>query len=262
MEEMEAVQDTSVQEDTQQEDLFLESFDEGDTSEDEREYETSDVEEDVPAESVEEEKKDLTSITVNGKTVELSHSDLIAAAQKGMDYDRIRDELHRYRSEIGEAAKKSGMSVKEFINSAVEGFRAAQEEEIKQAYISEGYDDETAELLAQKDLQIKAKQKAETEEQAALEEQKTEDAKRQRDIERFLEINPNVSAEEIPEEVWADVNKGYTLTEAYLKYKVGKQDLELRAAQKNEENKARSAGSARTSKLPKQDAFLSEFLKD
>lgn len=264
MEEMETVQDTSVQE-TEEQDLFLDGLEDDNTSIEESEEKTTDEaadEEQTDEPTKSEEKPDVFSITVNGEKMELTNEELIAAAQKGMDYDRVKGELERYRSELGEAAKKSGMTVQDFIKSALDGFNAAQKEELRQSYIDKGYDEDTAELLAQKDLQLKAKEKAEEEQRAEEEQAKTEESKRKQDIERFLKANPNVNADEIPDEVWADVNQGYTLTESYLRYKVGQQELQLKAAQKNEENKQRSAGSAKTSKAPKQDAFLTELMRD
>ena len=150
------------------------------------------------------------------------------------------------------------MDVTEFINTALASINAVREEEAVQAYIDQGYDEDVARKLAEKDALIEAnaqpKEKEETPKQT--------ETLSQEDIDRFIAIRPNVDAKSIPDSVWESVRNGSSLTEAYLFYELEQKDAELKAAQKNNENKERSSGSAKTSKTQQEDTFLTELMKD
>ena len=262
------VQDTSVQ------DVFLEQFEDEseDTSADQNEVAEEHEERQDETDDQQKEKSDQQEtqpddestkheITVNGEKVYLTDDEFKIAAQKGMDYDRIRSDRERLKAEhakIIDAAKSANMDVTEFINTALASINAVREEEAVQAYIDQGYDEDVARKFAEKDALIEAnaqpKEKEETPKQT--------ETLSQEDIDRFVSIRPNVDAKSIPDSVWESVRNGSSLTEAYLFYELEQKDAELKAAQKNNENKERSSGSAKTSKTQQEDAFLAELMRE
>ncbi len=61
------------------------------------------------------------------------------------------------------------------------------------------------------------------------------------DIKRFREIFPDVAAEDIPEEVWADVAQGTSLAHAYALYCMNRDMLDRYAQDVNTRNSKRGA---------------------
>ena len=152
------VQDTSVQ------DVFLEQFEDEseDTSADQNEVAEEHEERQDETDDQQKEKSDQQEtqpddestkheITVNGEKVYLTDDEFKIAAQKGMDYDRIRSDRERLKAEhakIIDAAKSANMDVTEFINTALASINAVREEEAVQAYIDQGYDEGVARKLS------------------------------------------------------------------------------------------------------------------
>lgn len=71
-----------------------------------------------------------------------------------------------------------------------------------------------------------------------------EDAKLREDIAAFRELFPEVKAEEIPEEVWAEVAEGMDLRHAYALYMLTGQKSGGHAEEVNREAASRSAAAA------------------
>ena len=66
---------------------------------------------------------------------------------------------------------------------------------------------------------------------------------RQRDIQSFYAAYPGVDPKSIPQEVWAEVQAGQTLTNAYTMHENKRLQAEIAAMKQNEKNKAKSPGS-------------------
>lgn len=193
------------------------------------------------------------------ETRTVNRDEVIALAQKGMDYDRIRAKLDERQTaadkEASEAltflqdmAKESGMSVEEFMDSAVAVRRSKADKSDYDA------------VLAQVKMERREKALNAREEKLNQEKQQ-EDAKaqaaqrRQADVQNFLQRFPGVRADTIPKEVWAEVAKGLTLTEAYAIHENTRLQNELEAERQNHKNAARSAGSRATAGKQERDAF-------
>ena len=238
-------------------DGFLEAFDE--TPEEEPEEEVNeDTSEEVEAAPEAEQKY---QIRVDHKDIELTLDELKANAQKGMAYDRLKGNYESARAitdRLAEVAKKQNVSIEQLITQAEEGYRSVQFEELKGKYVDEGYDEDIAETLANKDLEIA---NAKKEVPAAPTE---EEIKRQRDIDLFNQLYPDLTVSDIPEEVFADMQqKGMTLIEAYQRHENAELRKQTEAVIQNAKNAKTSLGSAKDNKQTlKNDMFLSEFLKE
>jgi len=186
----------------------------------------------------------------------VNRDEVVVLAQKGMDYDRIKQkqseleaklaEPREGESFVAELAKAQGLSVSDFIDQT----RAAQ---IAQ---KDGIDQATA--LARVKLERRERELAARE--AKLTANKTEQseadvsrAKIKSDADAFTAAFPTVDIGTVPQAVWELVSKGESLVNAYtrhenaeVKRKLAELELKLETAQKNNDNKTKSAGSRTT----------------
>ena len=185
--------------------------------------------------------------------LELKHMDQVkkvnreeakALAQKGLDYDRIRGERDSMKAEHGKLKEYES-----FLNELKGEFPSIE------AMIT----DTRARMLAEKDgisyTDAVAKVKIMHPEQPQQEEPAREDQPQGNEaVQRFVQLYPDVKAEEIPESVWAEVKKTGDLVGAYRDYERQKQADEIASLrnkiatlEKNQENAARSPGSMNSS---------------
>lgn len=209
------------------------------------------------------------------KTWELQHLDetktvdeqgMIALAQKGLDYDRIRekyDESKPVMELFGQFAKQAGMDIPAYvayIRTQAKKAGGMSDDEAKRAVELE---DREATVAAKE-----ARQKdAEAQQQTANQAKSDAAEKRKADIEQFRKAFPDAAKEpdKIPKEVWDDVRKGMSLSLAYAKYAIrqeqaARKEAEHKAAssEQNQKNASRSAGSMQSAgnKHNSRDPFL------
>ena len=197
------------------------------------------------------------------KTWQLQHLDevktvdetgMIALAQKGLDYDRIRekyDESKPVMELFGQFAKQAGMTVPDyvaFIRTQAKKASGMSDAEAKRAVDLE---DREAAVAAKEAQQAKGADEKSAAERAALDAEK----RRKSDIAEFQRNFPDAAKEpdKIPPEVWAAVRNGESLSLAYAKYSI-KQAQEARKAaehkaassEQNQRNASRSSGSMKS----------------
>ena len=160
-------------------------------------------------------------------------------AQKGLDYDRIRQE----RDDLKQNASRYG-EMEEFLKEmqgdfpSIEEFMDDTRARIKAEQEGISYDDALSKV---KSARTAAKAPAPAENKPSP-------------VEEFIQRFPNVKAEEIPESVWAEVRQTGDLVGAYVKHKESEQASRIKALEdeietlkQNAKNAARSAGSSRSS---------------
>ena len=246
-----------------------------DDSQDETEAETDTESEDAPAAEADQQTADETqepdaeTTTQANKpeadqTFELKHLDerrtvnrdeVVALAQKGLDYDRIRakyDEANEIVAVVNGVVKDSGTTLEEFLDNAVAAILVRKQGiDPKEALIQAKFTRKERELAAKEAKLTEAtrvKQEAETA-------KAQEEARRQKDIQEFIEAHKDapVDIKSIPQSVWVDVRNGMTLTAAYMKF----ENQQLKAAlaakkaaetvkEQSNKNKSRSTGSRAT----------------
>ena len=184
----------------------------------------------------------------------VDESGMIALAQKGLDYDRIReryDESKPVMELFGQFAKNAGMSVPDYvayIRTQAKKADGMSEAEAKRAVDLEDREAAVAAREAQQAQSAAEKSAAEKAASNAAE-------KRRADIAEFQRNFPEAAKEpdKIPPEVWAAVRQGQSLSMAYAKYSI-RQARQARAtaehkvasAEQNQKNAIRSSGSMRT----------------
>lgn len=209
--------------------------------------EREDTQEPVP-EAKEPEKDDFSlTIRYNKADKQLTRAEAVELAQKGMNYDHVMQELQSYREgPIGKAIKayadQAGMSVEKYAEMMMEQQAAAAEKRAL-AELHERFPDAPEDLLVEyAKLQLEGdKAKAVT----------AEEAKRQKEWADALAEYPDIKPDSVPQDVHDAVANGAKPIDALrlhelasLRAKVAELTSAQESKQKQDENRARSIGSA------------------
>ena len=193
-----------------------------------------------------------------GEVRQANEAEMVALAQKGMDYDRIRsqyDEFKPVMEMVNHFANQQGLNTKDYISML--RAQAKQAEGLSEADARRSVELEDREAVVAAAEAERQAQRAETE--AA--------SRRQADIQEFQQTFPEAAKDpnSIPPQVWADVRNGSSLVAAYARYAVqqARQDAadakrETASVQQNQRNAERSTGSMRSAGdgLKSKDPFL------
>lgn len=204
-----------------------------------------------------------------GETKQYTRDEMTTLAQKGMNHDRIlqqRDDLQQYRSaneplvnDLGRIAQQFGMTPADLLASMETNLLRQQ-----------GKTQAEAEAIIRANKSERQLQTYQSQEQAAIEQQRAAQERQQRDFREFVQRYPGLDPKTIPATVWNDVRKGEPLVSAYGKYEMQQLKEEnqrlqqqLSAKAQNDKNKENSLGSMQSgSGVPKTDPFLEELFRD
>jgi len=187
------------------------------------------------------------TIRYNKADKKLSREEAVELAQKGMNYDHIQQELQSYRDgPIGKAIKAyadaAGMSVEKYAEMMIDQQNAAAEKQAMQE-LEEKYPDAPEELLREY-----AKLQMEGNRAKAV---SAEEAKRQKAWADALAEYPDIKPDSVPQDVHDAVANGATPLDALrmheltsLRAKIAELTSAQETKQKQDENRARSIGSA------------------
>lgn len=224
---------------------------------------TEEVTEEAPekpeetAEKTEEAPK-LWALRHLGEEKSVNEQEMTALAQKGLDYDRVREKYDAAKPVMEmftQMAKQSNMTVEQYVSYV-------RTEAKKAAGLS---DDEAKREVALEDRES-AVSVEESEKQFATEAEE----RRSADIAEFQKTFPDAAKDvgNIPQEVWDAVKQGQRLTVAYAVWRE-KQAIaeaervkqESAAKEQNAKNNGRSTGSMKTAGAERKasDPFLEGF---
>jgi hypothetical protein len=167
-------------------------------------------------------------------------NEVLTLAQKGMDYDHVREErdglkpMKEYEDFLQEVVKRSGAKD---IGEQILRSRAMW---LMQDEAEKGNDISEADAI----LRIQSGKHDKPADKPA-EQPKEQDAQHEM-LMRFIDEYPDVKAESIPKEVWDDCAKNGDLVSAYRKYEIAQLKAENKKLKENESNRQRSTGSRRT----------------
>lgn len=169
-----------------------------------------------------------------GEDKEVSLDEMRELAEKGMNYDHVkedRDKLRNYEGFLKELADSGEITVEELIDST-RARLLVQKAEAK------------GETLSQEEALEQVRSQNKKESKPAPE--KTEEEKRQDAIHRFIALYPGVKSEDIPQSVWDEAERMGDLIGPYQKYESQKLRDEIAQLKQNTKNRERSTGSRRT----------------
>ena len=171
------------------------------------------------------------------ETKKVSKEEAKALAQKGMDYDRIREERDSLKGDLPRY-KEMEAFLKEMQGDfdSIEEFMADTRARIKADAEGISYNEALEAVKAQHTTETKTSSEDDI------------------NIDGFMAKYPNVRAEEIPPEVWAEVRETKDLVAAYEKYDSGRKadriaelEKEIKTLKNNKKNADRSTGSSKSS---------------
>lgn len=214
------------------------------TTEEPAESETPD-EEDKQTETEEQQEEkghQLYTLKTPKGEKQCSLDEVLVYANKGMDYDGMRQDRDRLRDFLKEMAAPLNLSVEELIDNTRARMLIQQKKEAGE------------ELSEMEALTIIQRNRAEKQAEAqATDENAANEAAKAQMIRAFVNEFPDVKATDIPADVWAECSRTGDLAGAYRKYADGLKDSEIKRLKKenetlkqNQKNKDRSTGPRRS----------------
>ena len=264
-----SVPETGAAEDTTAEetDAAEESTDEANQQEQEETEVTDKAAETKP------EAADEFDLNYMGNHEKVGRNEVIALAQKGKDYDRIRGKLDeasnelktlreqkgsfdKYQSFLERVAKRSNTDI-DTLMTDIEANMMVDEEAAKGNKISKDAALERIKFNRYKaETEAKANKEADSKAEEKAEPTDTAKARMDDEVAAFIREYPDVKATDIPQSVWEEVKGGKSLVGAYARYENKQLRTELNTIKQNQKNSARSTGSRNTAGTGKQkDAF-------
>lgn len=214
------------------------------TTEEPAESETPEKEdEQTETEEHQEEKRhQLYTLKTPRGEKQCSLDEVLVYANKGMDYDGMRQDRDRLRDFLKEMAAPLNLSVEELIDNTRARMLIQQKKEAGE------------ELSEMEALTIIQRNRAEKQAEAqATDEKAASEAAKAQMIRAFVNEFPDVKATDIPADVWAECSRTGDLAGAYRKYADGLKDKEIERLTKenetlkqNQKNKDRSTGPRRS----------------
>ncbi|WP_293009547.1 MULTISPECIES: hypothetical protein [unclassified Oscillibacter] len=204
-----------------------------------------------------------------GEEKAVNEQEMTTLAQKGLDYDRVREKYDAAKPVMemfAQMAKQSGMTVEEYVSFVRTEAKKSAGMNADEAKRAVDLEDRESAVLA-KEAEEAEKQTAA--QQAAQAEGSAEE-RRNADIAEFQKTFPDAAkdAGSIPQEVWDAVKQGQRLAVAYALWRE-KQALaetervkqESAAKEQNAKNAGRSTGSMKTAGAESKasDSFLDGF---
>ena len=210
-------------------------FDESDWTEDE--YDAADEEwglEDSPDGAVNQRAAETFTLKHLGEEITVDRDEMVRLAQKGRDYDRIRQrvetlserirESEEYSRTLQHVAAQSGMTAEQYIDRMAAETRAR----------------ETGIPLNEAERQVRAER---AQKSAPVSPVVTAELVRDRETAEFMREYGGVSPADIPREVWAEVSAGRSLLDAYRSYENRQLNRQLAEARRLDANARRTMGS-------------------
>lgn len=207
------------------------------------------------------------NIKYNKEDVGLSKEEAIEFAQKGKNYDHLKEKYDLLNTEIDTLAKANNMSVQDYIKNLKDvqsAFELNREvEALKEQYPNS--EEEVLKELAQSRLRDNAN---------VLSKQKENEINARRDeinrqLDVFKKMYPDVNPQKLDRSVYEKMNEGFSLSEAYSMFKETERQAELakkesleKIEKQNQENKAKSIGSTSNTDQIEISEFEKELFSD
>lgn len=249
--------------DTETDDVIDDS-EESEDLEDEEDTETAeedkpDEEESKEAEEEEgnhgEENTGMTfTLKVNKEEKQVGLEEMTALAQKGADYDRVKENYAKSQQAIQDLKKQY-----EILDIVAEKTGKTPEELAELLYLSLRKNEGASEDLAKEELKRtkveKERDTLKTQKAQAEEQKDNAESRAQREIEAFKNDYPDVKlTDELLSKLTPDIQKGKSLSTAYrnlekaqAEAKIKELEQKLAAKEQNDKNKKRSPGSQKDS---------------
>jgi hypothetical protein len=204
------------------------------------------------------------TIKVNKEERQVSRDEMITLAQKGADYDRVKEQNIKHQQTIADLQSKlegvsSQQAALDILDSIAQKSGSSMEQLAESLYVnfrkSAGVSEETAREEL-KSAKLEKELNSYKTQQSKQQEQETDaEARAKRDLEDFAREYPDVElTKELVDKLVPDIQNGMTLSAAYRKHekaqdsaKIAELERQLAAKAQNDKNKKRSPGSQQDS---------------
>lgn len=253
--QIETVEDTMDDADTTPDEEMHDDPAEGDPAEEELDEKPEDTT--PPAEKADSE---TFTLKVNKEEKTYSREEVISLAQKGADYDRVKEQLEKSRQSNTDLQKQldSQKEAMDFLSDLAAESKMELPALLDALRIDmfrkQGLSEDAA---SERILRMKAEKEVSSLKATATQSQANETPadRAQREVAEFREAYPDVEiTKELMDQLMPDVSDGVSLTAAYRKMEKAKADAriaelerQLAAQKQNAENKAASPGSQKDS---------------
>lgn len=213
-------------------------------------------------------------LKVNKEERTVSREEVIALAQKGADYDRVKDQLAESKNTIQQMTEQYGkyQSAIDALEMLASASGASIEQVVETMHLGALMKDGKTEAEAKAELralkaeaQLKSAKDKESAQKSATEESK---ARADKEVAEFRKKYPSVDlSEDLCKELMPDVHAGMSLVEAYQKRELAKKDSELEemnrrleAERQNKKNRSTAVGSQRDSGGRREKSDFDDFM--
>lgn len=226
---------------------------------------------DVASTNVEKKAEDdaFLDVVYNGEKKNVSKEEAIALAQKGMNYDKIVNQLNEVRNSpelqmLQSIAEANGLSPTEYLTHLQE-FQTQSKVNSVYQQLKEKYPETSDEMLQNYAASVVNQQmQADKSKQSALEmrEQHEREERAMHDLETFQQAYPDVDIRNLPTEVIKGIQSGESLLSAYRGYEIEQIRKENETLKLNNKNKDVSVGSLSASQtsIDEEDPFLAGLM--
>lgn len=188
-------------------------------------------------------------IKYNGSERVLSYDEAVTLAQKGMNYDKLLNNYDSLRNSpelkiFDKQAESLNMSRKEYAEY-LDSFQLKSLENKALQQLQEAYPDSDVNVLkqlAKNEVDNYLRNRENEEYQRELESKKIEDDEISSQIERFINVYPEVDIEHLPQEVLEYMVQGEDILSAYRAYENNLLRNRLAAQETNNKNKNKAVG--------------------
>lgn len=212
------------------------------------------------------------TIKVNKEERQVTLEEMTTLAQKGADYDRVKEQNTKHQQTIADLQSKlegvsSQQAVLDILDTIAQKSGSTLEQLAESLYVNFRKSAGASEDVAREELKSAKLEKelnSYKAKQTQQQEQETDaEARAKRDLEDFAREYPDVElTEELVDKLVPDIQNGMSLSAAYRKHekaqdsaRIAELERQLAAKAQNDKNKKRSPGSQRDSggRSPKSD---------
>ena len=212
------------------------------------------------------------TIKVNKEERKVTLEEMTTLAQKGADYDRVKEQNTKHQQTIADLQSKlegvsSQQAVLDILGTIAQKSNSTLEQLAESLYINFRKSAGASEDVAREELKSAKLEKElnsyKAKQTQQLEQETDAEARAKRDLEDFAREYPDVElTEELVDKLVPDIQNGMSLSAAYRKHekaqdsaRIAELERQLAAKAQNDKNKKRSPGSQRDSggRSPKSD---------
>lgn len=214
------------------------------------------------------------TIRVNKEDREVGLEEMTTLAQKGANYDKVKERLDAREQEVQALQNQISANAEtlEMLTAISEGTGKPLSELVETLYLnwekSKGTSESEAKLRLENSRQKKALEAIKAEQQAKKTKDESAATRAKREVEEFRKEFPGVElTKELCDSLMSDVQAGMTLSNAYRKAESARKDTEilelrkqLEAEKQNKKNREKSPGSLGDTGGQKAKSDFDEFM--